>query len=466
LNFSWAKLVTSYKKPYFCIPKIIGDNMNITKKEIDKLNAVLTVEIAKDDYEGKVQTVLNNYRKNANIPGFRKGHVPLGMVKKQYGQAVLVEEVNKLLQENLHKFLTEEKLDVLGNPIPRNETEIDWNSDDFSFEFDLGLSPEFEVALPGKKAVTHYNIVADDEMIDNQVKTIRKQYGKLIAKDTVEKGDEITGTFTSEEKEIENKTTLSTEDIKGKKQTTALLGAKVGDTVTLKTKGLFNDDHDNQKHLGVSHDDAHGLDIEVSFKIEEVNQREMAELNQELFDKLFGEGVVTSEEQLKEKIKEDAEGQFTQQSDQKLLNDVVEDLIENTKFDLPKEFLQRWIQVSGDKPLTEEEAAAEYERSEKGLRYQLIEGKLRAEHNLQVTFDELKAYAKNMIKGQMAQFGNTNPTEEELEGISARILSNEEEVKRLSEQLNTNKMLEFFKENAKLKTKEITYEAFIKEAYS
>jgi len=438
--------------------------MNITKKDIDNLNAVVTVKISKDDYQDKVDSILKNYRKTANIPGFRKGQIPMGMVKKQYGKAVLVEEVNKLLQDNLHKFLTEEKLDVLGNPLPKNETDIDWETDDFSFEFDLGLAPKFEVDLK-KKAVTNYKIVADDKMLENQVKTIRKQYGKLISKKSVAKGDEITGTFTAEEKEIENKATISTEDIKGKKQLTALMGAKVGDTVALKTKGLFNDDHDNQKHLGVPHEDAHGLDIEVAFTIEEINTREMADLNQELFDKLFGEGVVTSEKELKEKIKEDAEKQFEQQSDQKMLNDVVESLIENTKFDLPKDFLERWIQVSGEKKLSEEEAKAEYERSEKGLRYQLIEGKLRAENNLQVTFDELKAYAKDMIKAQMAQFGQMDPSEEELDSISARILSNQDEVKRMSEQLNTNKLLDFFKENAKLKTKEVTYDKFIKEAY-
>ncbi len=439
--------------------------MNITKKEVDNLNAVLTVEISKDDYAPKVESILNNYRKTANIPGFRKGHVPMGMVKKQYGKAVLVEEVNKLLQEKLHNYLTEEKLDILGNPLPKNEAEIDWNADDFSFEFDLGLAPEFTVDVKGKKAITNYKVVADDEMINNQIKTIRKQYGKLIAKDTVEKGDEITGTFTNEEKNIDNSTTIVTDIIKGKKQLDTLLGAKVGDVVSLKTKGLFKDDHDNQKHFGVSHDDAHGLNIEVTFKIEEVNTREMAELNQELFDKLFGKDVVTSEKELKEKIKEDAEKQFEQQTDQKLLNDVVESLIENTKFELPDEFLQRWIQNSGEKKLTEEEAKAEYERSEKGLRYQLIEGKLRAEHNLQVTFDELKDYCKSMIKGQMAQFGQTNPTDEELDGITARIMQNQDEVKRINEQLNTNKMLNFFKENAKLKTKEVTYDKFIKEAY-
>lgn len=439
--------------------------MNITKKDIDNLNAVLTVEISADDYSEKVNKVLNDYRKNANIPGFRKGHVPMGMVKKQYGKAVLVEEVNKLLQENLHKYLTEEKLDVLGNPLPKNDADIDWDAGDFAFEFELGLAPEFAVDVT-KKAVTQYKVVADDEMINNQVKSIRKQYGKLISKTEVAKDDEITGTFVSSEKELENKTTFSTDVVKGKKQLTALVGAKAGDTIVLKTKGLFKDEHDNQRLLGVSHDDAHGLDIEVTLTIEEINTREMAELNQELFDKLFGEGVVTSEEELKGKIKEDAERQFEQQSDQKLLNDVVESLIENTKFDLPSEFLQKWIQVSGEKQLTEDEAKEEFAKSEKGLRYQLIEGKLRAENNLQVTFEELKDYSKNMIKAQMAQYGQMNATEEEIEGVVARIMGNQEEVNRLSEQLNTNKILQFFKENAKLKTKEITYEKFIKEAYA
>lgn len=439
--------------------------MNITKKDIDELNAVLTVEVSKEDYSGKVEKVLNDYRRNANIPGFRKGHVPMGMVKKQYGKAVLVEEVNKLLQDGLHKFLTEEKLDVLGNPLPKNEADINWDADDYAFEFELGLAPKFDVDLKGKEVV-HYKIIADEKMLDNQVKTIRKQYGKLIAKNEVEKGDEITGTFTSSEKEIEKKTTLSTEEVAGKKQLESLIGAKVGDTVTLKTKGMFADDHDNQKYFGVQHDEAHGLDIEVSFKIEEVNKREMAALDQALFDKLFGEGTVTSEEELKAKIKEDAEGQFAQQSDQKLLNDMVDSLIENTKFDLPKEFLQRWIAMTGEKRLSEADAKAEFERSEKGLRYQLIEGKLRTENNLQVTFEELKDYSKNMIKAQMAQFGQTDPTDAELESIAARILSNKEEVERLSEQLNSTKLLKFFKENAKLKTKEVTYDKFIKEAYA
>ncbi len=438
--------------------------MNVTKKDIDSLNAVVAVEISKSDYSPKVEKVLENYRKTAKIPGFRPGHVPMGMVKKQYGKAVLLEEVNKMLQDALQKFLIEEKLEVLGNPLPKNEMDIDWNGDDFTFEFELGLAPKFEVDLQAK-TITHYNIVADDEMLGKQVKTIRKQYGKLISKNSVEKGDEITGNFTSSEKNINKKTTFSLDLIEGKEQQSALIGAKVGDTVTLQTKGMFADDHDNQKLFGVAHDEAHGLDVEVVLKIEEVNTRELAELNQELFDKLFGEGEVTSEKELKAKIKEDAEKQFAQQSDQKLLNDVVESLIENTKFDLPDTFLQRWIQLSSENPTTEEEAKIEYERSKKGLRYQLIEGKLRNENKLQVTFEELKNYSRTMIKGQMAQFGQMDPSDEELDSITARILKNEEEIKRLSEQMNSEKLLQFFKENAKLKPQEITYEKFIKEAY-
>lgn len=440
--------------------------MNISRTDIDALNAVVTVAIEKKDYAEKVDSILSNYRKNANIPGFRKGHVPMGMVKRQYGKAVLVDEVNKLLQESLHNYLTEEKLEVLGNPLPKNEMDINWDGDDFNFEFELGLAPQFEVNMSPKKAVTAYKITADDSMIDNQITSIRKQYGKLISQAEVVEGAEITGTFTNEEAGIENKTTLALDQVDGRRQQKALMGAKPGDTVSLKTKSMFKDDHRNQHVFGVSHDDAHGLDVEVQFAIDEINTRELAAMDQDLFDKLFGKDVVKSEDELRQKIKEDAERQFEQQSDQKLLNDVVDSLIENTKFDLPDEFLKRWLRTAGEAEMSEEEATAEYERTEKGLRYQLIEGKLREEHKLHVEFEELKAYAQNMIKAQMAQFGQMDPSQEELDGITARIMSNQEEVKRLQEQLNGQKMLNFFKENAKLKTKEVTYDAFIKEAYS
>ena len=440
--------------------------MNITRENIDALNAVVKVDIAKEDYSDKVEQILLDYRKSANIPGFRKGHVPMGMVKKQYGKAVLVDEVNKLLQEALGKYLVEEKLDVLGNPLPKAQDDLNWDAEAFSFEFELGLAPEFEVALKSKKAITHYNIVADDKMINEQIEHIQKQYGKIVSQDEVTKDSEITGTFTNEEKEIDNSTMITLDKLKGKTNPKKFIGAKVGDVITLKTKGLFSDDHDLMNALKVAHDDAHGLEIEVNFTITEINERELADLDQELFDKLFGKEVVTSVTELKDKIKEDSEKQFVQQGDQKLLNDVTEDLVANTKFDLPATFLQKWMQNSGEEIITEEQAKEEYEKSEKSMRYQLIEGKLITEHKLQVQFEELKAYSMEMIKGQMAQFGQMNPSEKELEDIAARILGNQDEVKRMSEQLMSQKLLGLYKTEANIKTKEITYDDFVKEFYS
>ncbi|MEK6151897.1 trigger factor [Flavobacteriaceae bacterium 3-367] len=439
--------------------------MNITKEQIDELNAVVTVALTKEDYQEKVDGILKDYRKQANIPGFRKGQVPMGLIKKQYGKAVLVDEVNKLLQDNLNKYLTEEKLDVLGNPLPKQQDNFNWDAEELAFEFELGLAPDFEVPLKTKKAIIHYRIVADKKMIDDQVNRIQKQYGKLVNKAKVDKTDEVTGTFSNEAEEIDHKSTLELDKVKSKKALESLVGKKVGDVITLKTKGLFKEDYLLTSALGIQKEKAEKLNVEVTFTITEINEREPASLDQELFDKLFGKDVVKSEKELKAKLKEDSEKQFEQQADQKLLNDVTERLIETTKFELPTDFLKKWIQMTGENPLTEEEAVEEYEKSEKGLRYQLIEGKIIRENDIQIQFDELKEFAKGFIKSQMAQYGQLNPQEEELDNIAARVLGNQDEVKRLSEQLMSQKLLTLYKEKANLKTKEVTYENFVKEVY-
>ncbi len=440
--------------------------MNITRENIDALNAVLTVTIEKNDYSEKVEKILTDYRKKANISGFRKGLVPMGMIKKQHGKSVLVDEVNKLIQENLNKYLAEEKLDLLGNPLPRKQEDLNWDEENFSFQFELGLAPIFDVNLKNKKAITQYNIVADDKTINDQIENIRKQYGKIIPTSEITEETEVTGVFKNEENSIENTTTISLDKIKGKTNTGKFLKAKTGDTLTLKTKGLFNEEHDLMNALKVSNDDVKGLEIEVSFEITETNNRELAEMDQEFFDKLFGKDAITSEDELKARLKEDAGKQFSQQADQRLLNDVTEHLVENTSFDLPQTFLEKWMQNSGENPLTEEQAKEEYAKSEKALRYQLIEGKLLKENDIQIQFEDLKAHTTEMVKAQMAQFGQTNPSDEELEGIVARVLSNQDEARKLGEQLVSQKLLAFYKDNVNLKVKELNYEEFIKEVYS
>jgi trigger factor len=439
--------------------------MNITRNNVDALNSIVTVEVSKSDYAPKVDKILADYKKNAAIKGFRKGTVPMSLIQKQYGKAVLLEEVNKVLQENLNKYLVEEKLDILGNPLPKVTEDFNWDAEDFKFDFELGLAPQFSVDLENLKNVNHYKIIADETMLNAQVARIQKQYGKIVSQTVVAEGNDVSGVFLNEDKGINNRTTLDLEQLKDKKTAASFIGKKIGDTIVLKTKGLFHDDHKLMDYLAVSHDDVHGLDIEVSFTIDEVVASEPAELNQELFDKLFGPGNVNSLAELKAKIKEDAENQFVQQADQKFLNDVSEALIANTKFDLPATFLKKWIQNSGENQLTPEQAEAEYTKSEKGLRYQLIESKILTDNKMQITFEELKDFTSGMIKKQMAQFGQMNPTDEDIQGIVARVMGNQDEVKRLSEQLMSEKILNLYKEKINAKSKEVNYEDFVKAMY-
>ncbi len=325
--------------------------------------------------------------------------------------------------------------------------------------------PNFELDLDAKNDIVKYVVTADDKLIDGQVERIQKQFGTAIPQETVVEGADLKGVFTNEAEGIGNTTTISLSVFKDKATADKFIGKKVGDVVTVNTQGLFEDDHQLMDFLKVSHDVVHTLAVDVDFTIEAITVSEPAELNQELFDKLFGEGKVASLEELKEKIKEDAESQFAQQADQKLLGDVTEFLIENTKFDLPAEFLKKWLQTVGEKKLTAEEAEVEYARSEKGLRFQLIEGKALAQNDIKITFEDLKAFTAKNIRIQMAQFGQTNPTDEEVDGIVARVLSNQDEVKRLSDQVVAEKLLELFKEKANPTTKEVTYEEFIAASY-
>lgn len=439
--------------------------MNITKTQVDALNAVITVAIAKEDYANQVEKKLYDYKKTAAISGFRKGAVPMSVIQKQYGKPVLQEEVNKVLQASLSKYLSSERLDLLGNPIPNTDKKIDWDAEDFSFEFEIGLAPEFSVDLAAAKNVTRYTIIADDKMLNDQVDRIAKQYGKLISQSEVKEDFEVRGTFTNAENGINAPANFGLDIFADKKVAKAFIGKKVGDVVAIGTKGLFDDDHKLMDYLKIGHDDVHGLDITVDFTIEEINAIEKAEFNQELFDKLFGPGVISSIEELKAKIKEDAEAQFAQQADQKFLNDVTDSLIENTKFDLPASFLKKWMKTMGETPLTDEQIEEEYAKAEKGLRFQLIEGRVMADNKLQITFEDLKAHTAEIIKKQMAQFGQLNPSDEEVAGIVARVMGNQDEVKRLSEQVMGEKMIGLYNDKVKSKSKEVNYDQFIKEMY-
>ena len=353
----------------------------------------------------------------------------------------------------------------MGNPIPVKNPDMDMSSEELSFNFELGLSPNFIVSLNNKKPIDFFKIEADKKMIDSQISNIQTQYGKLISKNSIENGFEINGSFNNKEFDVDNSTSFKLENIKGKANKELIKKMKVGDLLQFKTKNLFEKDSDLSFHLKLNEKNKVTIS-EVDFTLNEINERVPADLDQELFDKLFGKGIIKSVTELRTKLKEDAEKNFSNQSDQKFLNDVTEFLISNTKFDLPVDFLKKWMQTAGDKNLTAEESQIEFEKSEKGLRYQLIESKIIEENKLKIDSDQIKKFSKEVILMQMKQYGQMNPGDKELESISNRLMSNKEEVKRISDQLLSQKLIKLFKSEMKLKTISVNYEKFIEMAYS
>ena len=440
--------------------------MKITRKDKDSLNTTVLISLNKDDFADKVLKVLKDYQKKANIPGFRKGHVPIGLVKKQYENSVTADEVNKILQEKLTQFIKDEKLEVLGNPLPKLKKELDWKSKEISFEFEIGLAPQFHLNLKSKKQVSSYKIEADSNMINEQVLYLQKQYGKLESKIEIKKDEQIIVEFNNTDAGINQSATFELNQIKNKKTISVLKSCKVGSKIELPTKDLFKSESDYLRLIGKSYEEIKGLNLTLETSVKEINLLILSELNQELFDKAYQPGQIKSINELKSRIKNDMEKQFESQSEQKLLNDISEYLISINKFDLPKEFLIKWLQNSGEKPLTEDQAREEYIRAEKGIRHQLIEGKIIQSNNLEVKFEDLKSFAKDLIKSQMTQYGQLNPQEKELDKIAARIFTNKEETKKISDQLMSKNILEFYKKNMSFKIKKMNFDSFVKEAYS
>ena len=436
--------------------------MKISKEQIDALNAVITLEIDKSDYQGKVEEALNNYRKNASIPGFRKGHVPMGMVKKQYEKAIQADELNKLISESLNKFIEDEKLRLLGQPIPKEEgSDANFLGDHHKFVFEIGLEPEFTVDL--SQPIDYYDIKVTDKEIDTQIEHLRGHFGTYEVSESISEKSQISGTFFNEAEQVDKFFTFTAKQL-GEKALEALKGKRVGDQLSLSTKGLFKDPHMLMQALEKPHDVVHDLEIEVTFTIEKIEDQVLADMNEEFFQKVYPD--TTTEADFREKVAKSIKEDFDHSSDVRLLDDATEMLIEKTKFDLPADFLKRWIRATSENPITEEEAAEDYEKSEKGLRYQLIEGKIVEQNNLQVSYQEIRDFTENAIRAQMARFGLFEIGKKELDNFVNNTLKERAEVERIHRELTGGKLIEFYKEKANLNKIEIDIDSFIEKFYS
>ncbi len=445
--------------------------MNVTTKKTDDLNAILTVSIKEDDYREAVDKTLADYRKKANIPGFRPGKVPAGLIKKQFGKSTLIEEVNKILQQSVYDHIKKDELNILGSPLPVEQDDIDWdNLGDFDFHYELGLAPEFDLKISARTKMPYLKVVADEAMVERYITDYARRFGTMSYPEAIEENAILKGDFVElaedaspKEGGINLNTTLAFDAFTDKTQK-ELTGKKVGDSVEF-TKDSFKDDFRLAGVLKVDEEVLANSSYRFSFTLTELSKIVPADLNQELFDKIFGEGAVKSEEEFKARIKEDAEKVFVGDSDRKFLMDVKDKLLDKTKFELPENFLKKWMRTSGEKPLSEEEVEEQFPNMKEDMRWQIMQNRIITENNIEVKQEELVEFTKQLVMQQMAQYGQM-PEGVDLDQIAHNVLGNREEAERIGDQLFERKLMEFFKTSFKIEEKELSYDDFAKELYA
>ena len=438
--------------------------MKIDLNKKNKDISVIKIEISPKDYQEKVQNILNDYRKKANIPGFRKGFVPIGMIKKQYELPVKVDEINKMVQNELGKYITNNKISIIGSPIPSENHIVNWKDEKINLNFDIALKPTFKISFKPKKQIIYYQITADESMVKNQVETYQNQYGKLITVQSIQNDTNIIGVFECKEIDFKKEANFKSNQLVNSIFKKSFLNAQVGQTLNLKPAKIFKNEGDLQRIAGLEKEKLNDISF-INFKITELNKNKKAEAKSDFFKKVYPKENIKNLKDFKAKIKEDIEKQFSNQSDQKFLNDVSESLINDTKISLPKDFLKKLMKLNSKDEISDEDLENEYTKSENGIKYQLIEENLMIENNIEVNSDSIKEFATKMIKNQMAAYGQNNPDEKELNSILGRILSNQEEVKRISNQIISEKLLAIYKEKIKKKNKKVSYEEYIEIAY-
>lgn len=446
--------------------------MNIVRKDIDQNNAVLTLSIEKADYTEKVEKTLKEYRKKANVPGFRPGMVPVGLIKKMYGKAVLAEEINKIISDELYKYISDNKINMLGEPLP-NETEqkeIDFNTqEEFEFVFDLGIAPEFEVELTGKEKVKYYTISVSDEMIDNQVKSYQSRYGKYIQEESVEEKDMVKGQLLELIDGKVNESGIKLSDavltpgyMKDDAQKAIFVGAAKGATVVFNPSKAFDNDAELASLLKVSKDEVKNIVADFQFTIEGITRYYDAEIDQELFDKVYGEGTVASETEFRTKIQESIQENLSADSEYKFGEDAKEVLL--AKYDsltFPDAFLKRWL-LATNTNMTAETVETEYPKMIQDLKWQLIKDKVAKANELKVEAEDVNEYAKKIAKAQFAQYGMVGMDDEIVENYAKDILKKEETAKSIIERVVENKVFEVVKSKVKLDNKSISIDDFNK----
>jgi trigger factor len=442
--------------------------MNIYKENIDDLNALLKVEIKKADYEENVEKVLRDYRKKANIKGFRPGMVPFGLIKKMYGKPVQLDEINKLVSDNIHKFLHDEKVEILGDPLPKTDEHEHINLDtqeDFNFTFEIGLTPQFEIKLSKKNKINFYQISVDEKMKNDVVTNYTRRFGQFKPADKSGEKDmlkgNITGTANNNEELNAENTTLSIDIIKDEKIKKHFIGKEINDEIEFDLRKAFPNDFEIAGILNRKKEEVADVKGKFRYTIKEINRFEPAEINQELFNKIYGEGVVATEEEFMARVEEEILTSLKKESDYKVMLDIKKLALEKSEFGLPEEFLKRWL-LKVNENTTEEQIEKEFDNFRNDLRWQLIRNKIARENEIKVTEEELQKEAESITRYQFQQYGLFYATDEQIANYAKEMLKRDEDAKRIAEKILEEKAIEKLREVVKLDEKKISAEEFNK----
>jgi len=445
--------------------------MNIIQEKIDSLNAVVKVNIKPEDYVARVEKAIKDQAKKAQLPGFRKGMVPASHIKRMYGKSILVDEINNLLSDSLNNYITENKLEVLGQPLPKvdDTKEFNWDfNDEFEFNYELGLAPEFELNFSSADKLPAYKIKVDAETLDSRIKNLRKSYGKMTNPEVSAEDDVLYAELTQLSPDgsvfeggISNTASLRLDLVKDEEIKKSLVGLKKDDVIEFDIQKAFNNDASQiARLLNISENDAKDLQSNFRLTVKNVNRLEEADFNQEFFDKIFPAGDVTTEEQFRERITEELESMMVQNSDQKLQAELVTYGLGKFELQLPDEFLKRWLKATNEK-LTDKELEEGYDDFAKNLKWTLVENKIIKENNIEIKYEDILDAAKARLDAQFRMYSPTPIPEDQLNQYAVQFLQNKENANRIFEEVKAQKVFEYLKSVITLDEQEIEYNKFL-----
>lgn len=439
--------------------------LDITLDKKDSNVASIKIKLNEADYQSKVDEKIKDYSKKANINGFRPGKVPTGVVKKMYGKSILVEEINHLVGHALQDYIRENEIKILGEPIPNQQQieTVDWdNQTDFEFEYNVGLVEDFTVDVSKKVKIKSYTIEVDDKILEESLDNVRTQFGQMTNPETSEEGDVLYGTFTQDNGDIEHDTTLDPADLL-KKDLKKFVGKKKDDAIKVDLNKLIKDDAARAALIGKTADEVTDLDGAFTFTIKNVNRKEKAEINQELFDKTFGPDVVSSEEEFKAKISDTIGQNYSRETDQWLTKTIQDELIKKTAISLPDEFLKDWLKLTGEGKVTDVELEKEYHLYADQLRWNLISGEVAKVNEIKPEHEDIQEATRNMINAQFAGSG-MGQFADQMDSFVENYLQGEDgqNYMKMAEQVQQAKVIDFIKEKIDIKDEKIDVEKFKK----